>query len=105
MTQYEINLPRVDSSKNWITIRIFDSKEETVDFCKRVWGIENGMYCMLSYDGKWWNVDTPNPNIQSTTHSFLEIEGFCLKSDALDFVQQAYNADREGMISLISEIG
>lgn len=104
MTQYEINLPRVDNAKPWITIRSFDTRKEAIEFCNQAWDIEDGMFCMVSQVGDDFIVDTPNPNISSSNNQFLEIEGFTHKSDALSFCQEAYGADRNGYVDLISEI-
>lgn len=43
---------------------------------------------------------------QNATYNnqFLTVEGFHHKADAIDFAQEAYKADTEGMISLISEV-
>lgn len=104
MTQYEINLPRVDNSKPWTTIRIFDTRKEAVKFCNQTWDLEKGLFCMISQVGNDFIVDTPNPNISSSNNQFLEIEGFTHESDALSFCQEAYGADRNGYVNLISEV-
>lgn len=105
MTQYEINLPRVDNLKPWTTIRSFDTRKEAVYFCNQTWDLKDGMFCMISQIGNEFVVDTPNPCVSSSTNDqFIEIEGFTHKSDALSFCQEAYGADRNGYVNLISEI-
>ena len=104
MTQYEINLPRVDNSKPWITIRSFDTRNEAVEFCNQTWDLEDGMFCIISQTGNDFIVDTPNPCVNSTNNQFLEIEGFTHKEDAISFCQEAYGADRNGYVNLISEV-
>ena len=100
--KYIVDVPPLDSSKPWHIIKEFNTREEAVDFCKTTWGLTNCNYCMLNHNGEYWVVDTLNPNIDSTNNPFLEIEGFHHKSDAIDFAQSCYGANKAGFISLLS---
>lgn len=86
-------------------IKEFDSKEEAIEFCDRTFNTEQGLYCLLSFDGDYWVVDVPNPNLNSTNNQFIDVgDGYRLKADALDYASEAYKANEEGCVSLISVV-
>ena len=119
-TQYVVDVPNTDSSKPWIVIKSFDTRDQAVAFTKRIWGAEDGHLCLISQqasgicsldgsisspqDGDEWVVDVPNPNFTSTNNKFLNVEGFHHEADALDFAIENYQANKEGYVSLISKV-
>ena len=103
-TQYLIDIPNHDSSKPWIIIKSFDTRDRAVAFTKRIWGAEDGLLSLVSQDGDEWVVDVPNPNYTSTNNQFLNVEGFHHKADALDFAIANYQTNDEGCVSLISKV-
>ena len=75
-----------------------------MEFGDRTFNTEQGLYCLLSFDGDCWVVDVPNPNYTSTNNQFLNVEGFHHEADALDFAIANYQANDEGCVSLISKV-
>ena len=104
MTKYYIDLPPIDSSKPWHIIKEFDTRKEAIAFCTTTWGLTDCEYCMISHDGEYWVVDTPNPNINSSNDQFLEIEGFHHREDCLDHAIANYGANEAGFVCLLSEV-
>ena len=104
LKEYFVEIPDVDSSKTWITIKSFDTKDRAIAFTKKIWGAENGYLSLISEDGDEWVVDVPNPNYTSTNNKFLNVEGFHHEADALDFAIENYQANEEGCVNLIYEI-
>jgi hypothetical protein len=103
MTQYVLKIPKVDSSLPWHTVKVFDSKSEAIKYSDNKLGTDNGWYCMLSYDGKYYMADTIQPNLASNDNPHLAIEVFLHRSDCIEFIQANYNSDSEGIVYLISE--
>jgi hypothetical protein len=103
--KYYIDLPNVDPEKPWHIIKEFDNKKEAIEFCDCTFNTKQGLYCLLSFDGDYWVVDVPNPNLDSSNNQFIDVgDGYRLKADALDYAQKAYKADSEGNIYLVSEV-
>jgi len=104
MTQYILEIPQADSSLPWHRVKVFDSKSNAVKYSDDKLGTDNGWYCMLSYDGKYYIADTIHPNLSSHNNPHLKIEVFLHRSDCIEFIQAHYNSDSEGIIYLISEV-
>ncbi len=105
MTKYYVEVPPIDSSKSWIVIETFNTKEEAINFCRKIWAIEDGMFCMISYVEPYWVIDTPNPNYKSTNNKYLDIsDGFYHQEDAISYAIENYGANEEGKVCLIYEV-
>ena len=104
MTQYILEIPKVDSSLPWHRVKVFNSKSDAVKYSDDKLGTDNGWYCMLSYDGKNYIADTIHPNLSPPNNPHLKIKTFLYRSDCIDFIQAHYNSDSEGIVYLISEV-
>ena len=63
MTQYILEIPKVDSSLPWHKVKVFNSESDAVKYSDDNLGTDNGWYCMLSFDGKHYIADTIHPNL------------------------------------------
>jgi|GEM_PF-3344553 len=103
MTQYILKIPKTDPSLPWHTVKVFDRKSEAVKYADRKLGTDNGWYCMLSYDGKYYIADTIQPDLAPGVNPHLAIEVFQDRSECIEYIQTNYHADSEGIVYLISE--
>lgn len=104
-TQFEVSVPNINPEKDWIVIETFNTKEEAINFCKKIWGIEDGMFCMISFVEPYWVIDTPNPNYESTNNKYLDVaDGFYHQEDAISCAMENYGANEEGKVCLILPI-
>ena len=92
MTQYILQIPKVDSSLPWHRVKVFDRKSDAVKYSDDKLGTDNGWYCMLSYDGKYYIADTINPNLSPQNNPHLKIEMFRDRKNCIDFIQANYNS-------------
>lgn len=102
MTQYILKIPQTDSSLPWHTVKAFDSRSEAVKYADDKLGTDNGWYCMLSYDGKYYIADTIQPDLAPGTNPHVAIKVFLDRSD-VDYIQSHYHSNSDGIVDLISE--
>ena len=103
MTQYVLKIPKTDASLPWHIVKVFDRKSEAVKYADDKLGTDNGWYCMLSYDGKYYIADTIQPDLARGINPHVTIKAFHHRSDCIEYIQINYHTDSEGIVYLISE--